>query len=233
MTINRSCIVCDNLTCLIKKHCSDDDILNDIDQNKDINLYRNRQFIFQEGDFTKNVFFILSGKVKVFLMGANEKNQIVRFSKRGDILGHRGFIPSGVYPVSAQAIFDSEICYLPKKYFFNLLDKVPELTINLMLSFANELFQEETKLRNMSVFNVREKVAVALITIVKSFGLDENQNIVDIDLLSRQDIAELVGLKANQVTKVLSDLKVDGIIEIVKNKIKITSYGALEKIVSY
>lgn len=233
MTINKSCIACDNLTCLIKMYCTDESILNEIDQNKDVNLYRTRQFIFQEGDYAKNVFFILSGKVKVFITGANEKNQIVRFSKRGDVLGHRGFITSGVYPVSSQAISDSEICYLSKKYFFSLFNRVPELTINLMLSFANELFQEETKLRNMSVFTVREKVALALLTIVNSFGLDENKNIVDIDLLSRQDIAELVGLKANQVTKVLSNLKGDGIVEIVKNKIKITLQTELEKIVSY
>jgi len=227
-----SCEECLNYDCLIKRSCSTEEI-EAVEAEKVSLKIRKKQSIIQEGNESHSMYFVYSGIIKVFKIGAFNKDQIVRFSVEGNILGHRGFIPENVYPISAQAITESQVCLFTKEYFFYLVKNTPKLSINLVLVFAKELFHEEAKLRDMAIFNVREKVAKVLLLLIEKFGINENNEIIDIEFLSRQDIAEYVGLTSNQITKVLSEFKSDGFIETSGKKIKILSQEKLEGIVAY
>lgn len=226
-----SCLDCKNETCFIKKYCSVL-LMKEMDTEKIVNRYSKKQLIFHEGNTTDGIYFVQSGKIKVFKNGAFNKNHIVRISSEGDFLGHRGFSSTNTYPVSAEALTDSLICFVGKKFFYKILEDTPKLTINLMLFLANELNYEEARLRDMSIFNVREKVAKALLILIEKFGLNNELNIIGIEELNRQDIAELVGLNSNQVTKVLAEFKEDNIIETDNKKIKILNQKKLEIIIS-
>ncbi len=226
-----SCLDCFNENCFIKKYCSIS-LMNEMGIVKIINRYSKKQLVFHEGSATDGIYFILSGKIKVFKKGAFNKNQIVRISSEGDFLGHRGFSSTNTYPVSAEAITASTICFVSKNFFYKILEETPKFTINLMLFLANELNYEESRLRDMAVFNVREKVAKALLILVDKLGTNSSHEINNIEDLSRQDIAELVGLNSNQVTKVLAEFKEDKILEIDGKKIKVLQQKKLEEIVS-
>jgi len=228
--IQPSCLDCFNEKCILKQFCNQD-ILKEIDNNKIVNNYAPHHVIFHENNDADCVYFLRNGVVKIIKYGTVNKDQIIRFVLNGDIIGHRGFINSETYPVTAQSITLSQVCFLQKEYFFELLHQVPELSIQLMLLYANELHNEETKLRDLAIFNVREKVAKAILLLVKTFGINENNEIQQINLLSRQDIAECVGLTSNQITKVLSEFKTDNIIDTIDKKIKINTIGYLENLV--
>lgn len=226
-----SCLDCFNENCFIKKYCSIS-LMNEMDTMKIINRYSKKQMVFHEGSATDGIYFIQTGKIKVFKKGAFNKNQIVRISSEGDFLGHRGFSSTNTYPVSAEAITTSSICFVSKKFFYKILEDTPKFTINLMLFLADELNYEESRLRDMAVFNVREKVAKALLILVDKLGTNSLHEINNIEDLSRQDIAELVGLNSNQVTKVLAEFKEDKVLEIDGKKIKVLQQKKLEEIVS-
>ena len=228
-----NCTDCENGNCFIKKHC-----LENIEQtvtihdNKFVNRYTKNQLIFMEGNFVDSINFIQSGRVKVFKKGAFGKDQIIRLISDGEILGHRGLSDAEKLSISATSITDSLICSFDKTFFFKLLKTTPELIFNLMLYFANELNHEENKLRDLSIFNVREKVAKALLIMINAYGLNEKNEINHAHELSRQDIAELVGLNSNQVTKILADLKEDNILETDNKTIKIINLNSLKEIVN-
>tara|TARA_R110002096_G_scaffold73653_15_gene174570 strand:+ start:4923 stop:5486 length:564 start_codon:yes stop_codon:yes gene_type:complete len=185
-----------------------------------------------EGNFVDSINFIQSGRVKVFKKGAFGKDQIIRLISNGDIFGHRGLSDAEKFSISATSITDTMVCSFDKTFFFKLLKSTPELTFNLMLYFANELNQEEKKLRDLSIFNVREKVAKALLMMIDAYGLTKENEINHAHELSRQDIAELVGLNSNQVTKILADLKEDNILETDNKTIKIINLKKLKEIVN-
>jgi CRP-like cAMP-binding protein len=232
MTNNKvSCLDCENNNCFIKKY-SPISIIDDVNKNKMISRLSKKQHVFFEGNENPGIYFVKSGIVKVYKNGAFNKDQIIRFSLNGEILGHRGLRKTNIFSVSAQTLTEAEICFFTREYFFYLLEKVPQLTINLMLFYAEELNQEESKLRDMAIFNVREKVAKAILTLAQRFGLKENKEIMHIEKLSRQDISELVGLTSNQVTKVLADFKSENLIEIDGKKIRLTNIIEIEKIVA-
>lgn len=228
---NISCFDCPNSNCFIKNYCSTE-MMQQMDEIKIINRFSKKQLIFHEGNPTDGIYFIQKGIIKIVKKGAFEKNQIVRVSTAGDFLGHRGFSSNNTYPVSAESVTDSMVCFVGKKFFYRILEETPKLTINLMLFLADEINYEEARLRDMSIFNVREKVAKALIMLFEKFGLNDANQINHLEELNRQDIAELVGLNPNQVTKILAELKEDKIIETDNKKIKIIDLKKLEKIIS-
>ncbi len=223
-----SCLECPNTNCLIKKNCTDEE-LKEISLHKKMNKIVKGQPIFFENNPARGIYFIQEGKVKIFKNRIFEKQQVVRLATSGKILGHRGLSNDFVYPVSAAALEDSLICYFDKDFFFLQFEKSPKLAIELMLFFANELTTEENKLRDMVNFNVKEKVMKALLIIVEAFGLEETGIISGINLLSRQEIGEIVGLTANQVSKSLSELKEENLIQLIGKKIKVVSVEKLEE----
>lgn len=226
-----SCFDCVNTNCFIKKYCSES-LLKEMDKTKIINRFSKKQMIFHEGNPTDGIYFILKGTIKIFKKGAFEKNQIVRISTDGDFIGHRGFSTNNCYPVSAESITESLLCFVNKQFFLKILEETPKLTANLMLFLADEINLKESNLRDMAIFNVREKVAKALLMVAEKMGTRDDGEINQIEDFSRQDIAELVGLNSNQVTKVLAEFKADCIIETENKKIRILNKKELLKIVS-
>jgi len=85
-----SCSTCINNKCLLKKNIGSEIVLEFSHEKTDIHCKKGQQFIM-EGAPVNGLFFILKGKVKVFRTGINGREQIVRFAKDGEIIGHRGF----------------------------------------------------------------------------------------------------------------------------------------------
>lgn len=226
------CSECQNNNCFIKKYCLETEtLIKDIAENKTTNRYFKDQHIFMEGSFVDGINFVQSGRVKVYKTGILDKNQIIRLVVEGGVLGHRGLSNRETYSISAQALSETIICSFDKTYFIDLLKKSPALTYNLMLFFANELNLVESTLRDLSVFNVREKVAKAILILIDSFGLSKSNNINYISYLSRQNISELVGLNSNQVSKIFSEFKEEKILEIKGKNIKVLNIKKLEEII--
>lgn len=227
-----SCFDCINSNCFIKKFCTSASI-KEVDEGKLINYFPKKNLIFSEGNSTEGIYFILDGNIKIFKIGSFDRNQIIRFSSNGDFLGHRGFSSKNIYPVSAETISETYVCLLDKKLFFKVMEDSPKLALNMVLFLTDELNLEEDRLRDMAVFNVREKVASALLLLIEKFGINNDLEINAIENFSRQDIAEIVGINSNQVTKVFAEFKEDKIIDVDSKKIKVFDQKYLKRLVNY
>lgn len=215
-TANPKCENCAN-NCLIKK-LGDIGLLSEVEKHKSTIRCKRGQHVFMEGIEVHYVMFLHSGLIKVYKPGLQNKRQILRFSKSGDILGHRG-INTPTYPVSALALEDCVICRFPRDYFLQLIRDHNELAIMLMFIFADELTQSETRERNLAHLSVRGKVADTLLRLKDSFGIDEDKMLKI--FLSRQDIAEYAGTTKEQVSKALSDLNHEMVIKVNSKRIQI------------
>ncbi|MBK7129983.1 MAG: Crp/Fnr family transcriptional regulator [Crocinitomicaceae bacterium] len=184
------------------------------------------QFIFHEQNTADGLYFILEGYVKVF-KNDTYKDQIVRLSKSGDILGHRG-IGKKKFPVSAMALTETTVVFIEMKSFFDLLYSQAAFAVSLLSWFAEELDFEENKLRDFSNYSVFEKGKKALLLVAHYFGLDEHNHIRHIDKLTRKDLGDLVGLTANQISKVLKGLSIDNIIHLEDGKVKVLKADKLQ-----
>lgn len=203
-----SCDVCVNPDCLIKRNLKSLEDFRLQDKKTEIRCKKGQQFIM-EGAPVNGLFFVLQGKVKVFRTGINGREQIVRFAKSGEIIGHRGFGTEEYYSIGAIALENTTLCYFSKDSLQEVLLSNPVFTYDLMLFYANELNKSESKVKSLSQMTVRERVVDTLLYINRKFK--QKNNYLDL-VLSRKEYADYAGTTEEQVIRVFSVLKKEKLI---------------------
>lgn len=229
MTYRTDCNTCINQNCLIKKNLSSEIMQQIIIAKNTIACKRGQQFIL-EGAPVNGLFFIRKGKAKVLKTGIYGREQILRFAEDGEIIGHRGFGISKVYSISATTIEDTVLCNFTTEILQEMFYKIPKLTYDLMLFYAEELNRSETKVKTIAQMTVREKVIDTLLYIHRKFGVNQ-KNSLNIQL-SRKEIADFAGTTDEQVIRTISSLKQEGHIITKGKSISIVDIEKLKKEIS-
>jgi CRP/FNR family transcriptional regulator len=202
-----------------------DNQLTDLSIDKTCNQYKKGQIVFFEGNRPAGLFCINKGKVKIFQMGPEGKEQIMRLAKEGDILGYRSLISGDVYSASAAVMEDAVLCFIPRKTFFELLQSNSELSTRMMKLLSGDLKSAEVRITGLAQKPVRERLAETLLMLKEFYGVEHNSAINA--TLSREEIANIVGTATETVIRILSDFKSEKIIDIQSKKIKILNHEAL------
>jgi len=189
-------------------------------------LYKKGQIVFNSGAYPHSLYCVKEGKVKVFQIGDEGKEQIVRLVKGGDIMGYRALLAGDKYSASAEVLEDTRICQIPKETFFNLLKQNGGLSMRLMQLLSNDLGLAEHRIMKLAQKPVRERVAETLLFLKKTYGLESDGATIGV-ILSREDIANIVGTATETVIRLLSEFKADGIIRLNGKKISILNHHQL------
>lgn len=219
------CISCTNDNCLIKQHSFDLKMSEFLNKKKTM-LCRKGQNVIIEGAPIHGLYFLQSGRIKVYSTGINGREQILRFAINGEMLGQRGFGMHQTYPIGAIALEDSTLCHFTLSDMREMLQTIPQLTYDFMAYFAEELNRSETKVRMFAHMTVREKVIDALLYIYRKFG--QKNNLLTIQL-SRKDIADFAGTTEEQVIRTLSSLKKEKLISTSGKKVGIPNVENLKR----
>ena len=191
-----------------------------LNENKHCTTYNKKQIIFHQGTMPRGLFMIFSGKVKLFQFAENGREQIVRMAKAGDVMGYRALLCDDRYSASAEALEISEICFIPKEFFFDLMTKNSTIGIHLLKLLASDLKLAEHKITDFAQKPVRERMAEALLFVIETYGYEEDQQTINV-ILTREELANIVGTATETAIRLLSDFKQDKIIEFDHKKIKI------------
>ncbi len=203
--------------------------ISELNIKKTCYFYKKGQIIFYEGKGALGIYCINSGRIKVYKIGSEGKEQIVRMVMPGEILGLRSVISGKPYSASATALDDSVCCFIGKRKFFKLIIKYPELSQRIMITLSHLLEGADNKITSLAQKSVRERVAESLLVLDDVFRSDQNPDGAIISL-SREDLANLVGTATETVIRLLSEFKQDELIEIKGRKIRILDKPALLKI---
>lgn len=183
-----------------------------LDAQKKILTCRKGEIIFQEGDPVSGVYFMIDGVVKVHKHWLADKELIIRFASRQDILGHRGLSShSTVYPISATALSKVKLCFLDLSFFYATLKVNPRFSFDFLMFFADELQLSEQRMRNLAHMSVKNRVAKTLLAIEKKFGIND-EGFFNFQI-SRQDIASYTGAAYETVYKILAEFSQSGLIK--------------------
>ena len=198
---------------------SDVDILNSA---KTCAFYKKNQPLFVENSAPRGVYCINQGKVKIFGRGEEGKEQIIHLAAAGEIVGFRAMFSGEPYKVSATTLEESNICFIGKDDFLNLVDSNPNLRNGIMKELSIELADRATLITNMAQKTVRERLASSLV-ILNDIYSDEMIN------LSREDLANFVGTATETLIRLLKEFKEEELIKTHARKIEILDkVGLLE-----
>jgi len=199
--------------------------------HKTCTRYRKGQVLFHEGTRPLGVFCINGGKVKIYRTGYDGKEQIIHIGKGGDLLGYKALISEEVYPVTAETLEECDICFIPKSEFVHLMDENSKLGKLLLREACHELSEMTELVTNLAQKPVRERLAVALLMLKETYGLDGRSESERIEInLTREDLANIIGTATETLIRLLHDFKEEKIIETQGRKIRVIDDKLLEKV---
>ncbi len=222
----KNCIV-KSLTCF---NALDEESLKYLDEYKTTFNYKKAQTIFYEGGKPLGIYCLKSGKIKIYKMGIDGKEQIVRFVTPGGLLGIRALVGGREYSAYARTIEDSTICLINKATFIKLIDENIEFSHCLMKLLSFLLEDAENKLTSLAQKPVRERLAETLLIMNNLFHSDPSSQAGYTINLTRNDLSNIVGTATETVIRLLSEFKDEDLISINGRSITLLDLDGLKKI---
>lgn len=209
--------------------CLAQEELKTLSSDKRDKHFKKGEIIFYEGNRGHGLYCIYSGKVKIHKLGEEAKEQIVRFAKKGDILGYRSLLSNEPYSATATAIEDCSICFIPKSHFLQALENNHKLSYSTIQLLTNDLKGSEEKLISITQKPVIERVSEALITLKRKFGVKPDGVTLNV-VLTRREIGDLAGVTTETTIRTLSDLNKKKVIKLLGKQIQINDLPELTRL---
>lgn len=204
------------------------DELKAISDTKELRIIKKGETIFEEGEKLNGVYCVRNGISKLSKLSPNGKDQVVRLASKGEVLGQRSVIVKETTNLSAIALEDMEVCFIPNDNIISSLDKNPQFAKEVLRHMAHELKEADNVIVNMSQKTVKQRTAEALLYLKNNFG-DDNDGFLRL-VLSREDIANIIGTATESCIRIISDFKKKKLIETSGKKIKIANVKGLTQL---
>ncbi len=191
-----------------------------------------REILFGEGEEAKGFYVILSGKVKLYKISTEGKEQILHVVSAPDAFAEAALFLEGSYPAFAEALADSQLLFFPKKDFVQLIERNPQLSINMIVSLSQFLRRFASLIEELSLKEVSSRVAKYLIDLsLKSSKEEKDRSEVELDL-SKSQLASKLGTISETLSRTLTKMRAKRVIDVKKNRIRILNRELLEEMAS-
>jgi CRP/FNR family transcriptional regulator len=203
--------------------------VNSLIRKKD---YQKGSMLFLQGDRSEHLYIVRYGRVKLYETSKDGRQQIVHILEQGDFFGELSLFRDEHHSLYGEAMDDTGLCMIPKEDFKNLIKENPEISMGIMQAMSERLVTAENFIIDLTLKNVEERLASLLIMMADKQGVRTTQGIQIPLNLSRREIANLLGTTTETVSRKLTKLQSEGIINIEGHKnIIILNKGKLNTII--
>ena len=186
--------------------------------------YRKGEVIFEEGDEGRGFFVVKFGRVKVYKLSTDGKEQILHFFGDGEHFAEVPVFDGQCFPASAAAVEKSELLFFPRTTFLALLEQHPTLAIAMLAVSARHLRRMAQIIENLSFKEVPGRLAVYLLYLSERNGKGEE---VELDMTKTQ-LAAFLGTIPETLSRVFAKMSQDGLIAIDGSRIKLLNRERLK-----
>lgn len=184
--------------------------------------------VFHENDPASAFYMVKSGKVKIYKLSREGREQVLTILGEGQIFGDVPAFDGGPYPATAGTLEESELLLVRSGDFQALLKQHPDIAIKVIKVLGQRLRQAMELVRDLSFKQVPHRLAGLLLRLARESG-DETADGLEVDLgMSRQEIAEVVGTSRETVTRELKKMEKAGLIRIDRRKVLVADRERLE-----
>ncbi len=217
--INVNCFSCESRLHSVFCQISDDDVLA-VNLNKTRYTYQKGDILFHKDTVPLGAFIIETGKLKISTHAGKGREQIVRLTRAGDIIGYRALLNETAYSSTAEALEETNVCFLNKDLFQELMRKNTSVSKHIMKLMANELNHTEKLLSGSNFRPVKSKVAEMILHIREKYGFESDNCTINISL-TRSDLSALSGTATETLIRTLIALKEEQLIDFSGKRIKV------------
>ncbi|WP_278035304.1 Crp/Fnr family transcriptional regulator [Flavobacterium nitratireducens] len=175
-------------------------------------IVKKGEVIFEEGENVNGIFCVKDGVCKLTKLSPNGKDHIVKLVAKGELLGQRSMISEEPVNLSAVALEDMQICFVPKSEIMGFFDNNNQFSMNVMKTICGDLKEADSQMVNMAQKTVKERLAETLLYLQDTFGKNEDDTLKI--QLTRDELASMIGTATESCIRLLSDFNKSGLIEL-------------------
>ena len=181
------------------------------------------RLIFNEGEPGDGFYIVETGKIKIFKLSFEGKEQILHIYGPGKAFGEVPVFEGNDFPASAMAMVKSEIIFIPRDKFIKLISDTPGLAMNMLGILSMRLREFTIQIENLSLKEVPARLASYILTLSEEH--DKTEKVVL--PISKAQLANLIGTTPETVSRVFKKMINISLIGVDGRTITIHDYDAL------
>lgn len=176
--------------------------------------FKKGEVIFHEGGIPAGVFILQKGFVKKHKFTSKGGEQIFYISEKGEFFGYHAILGEEHYVDSATTLTDAKIVFIPRESFLKIVDKSPALSLRLVKFLAREFSLYKNSIATLSTKSVKERLAISLLILDEKFRNPDHAHSPGEIILSRTDLANIVGTAKESLVRTLREFSVTGLVRL-------------------
>lgn len=194
-----------------------------------IGRYKRNQVLFVESQASHSLYFICSGRVKVYRLSPDGREQILHLLSDGEPIAVVPFFDGGPYPANAEVLTDSKIAFIRGADFERVATANPSILLDMLRMLAQRLRRAQGDISSLALKSVTGRLAGALLDLARRTGAAAADGTVFDLQLSRQDLGNLIGASRETTTRLLQQFRRDGVIELDGSRVVILDESRLQQ----
>ena len=181
--------------------------------------------IFFEGDEGDGFYMVAEGRVKIFKMSLDGKEQILHIFGQGEPFGEVPIFHGQPFPANAMALVKSNLLFFPRSEFIELVTNNPSLALNMLAMLSLRLRRFATQIENLSLKEVPGRLAAYLIYLAEEQGSSDR---VTLDIPKGQ-LASLLGTIPETLSRIFAKMSEEELIRVEGRTIYIDNFEGLQE----
>jgi CRP-like cAMP-binding protein len=187
-------------------------------------FYGKDRTIFVEGDAGNGFYIVAEGRIKIFKVSLDGKEQILHIYGPGQPFGEVPVFSGKKFPASAQALLKSHLLFFPRDAFAELISSNPSLSMNMLAMMSMRLRQFTLQVENLSLKEVPGRLASYLLVLAQEQQSDSRISLP----LSKGQLASLLGTIPETLSRILAKMSGQGLIQVDGAKIELLNIEGLD-----
>jgi len=187
------------------------------------------EILFSEGDEGKGFFVIAEGRLKVFKVSPEGKEQILHILGPGQPFGEVSVFAGQRFPANAQALEKTLVLFLPRAAIVNLIAANPSLALNMLAVMSIKLRQFAVQIENLSLKEMPARLSSYLIFLAEEQDADD---VVTLNI-SKGQLASILGTIPETLSRIFARLSGQNLIRVEGKKITLLDRSGLEDLADY
>ncbi|MBN1103661.1 MAG: Crp/Fnr family transcriptional regulator [Deltaproteobacteria bacterium] len=184
------------------------------------------EIIFSEGDEGAGFYVVTSGRVKIFKLSPEGKEQILHIFGAGEPFGEVPVFAGQHFPANAEAMEESRLFFFPRESFVGLIRRNPGLALNMLAVLSRRLRVFTSLIEDLSLKEVPGRLAAYLL-----YLSNKKRGSRELELtITKAQLASLLGTIPETLSRILGKMSGQGLIESDGRKIRILDPEALESL---
>jgi len=186
--------------------------------------YARGESIFLEGDEGTGFYAVAAGRVKIFKLSAEGKEQTLHLFGPGEPFGEVALFAGRRFPANAQAMEESRVLFFPRESLARLIREHPSVAMNLLALMSVRLRRFTALIEDLSLKEVPGRLSAYLLYLSRK-GDGETELVLDI---TKAQLASLLGTIPETLSRILGRMAREGLIESDGRRIRILDHDGLK-----